>query len=175
MAGRCFRPTTRIRRVSTTSPACCRSRLHCWRIICPRRGPSAAWPSAIPPSIRASKHSSFPKLLVQDDRMSEDLPFGSQGGAADSLSFPARRRVHHQSSLEAAGIRLPRRHGRAAPDRHSPGWRAAQAIHGGRRGQGHDDARELRREHAGRSRIRGLHAHRRRRSRGARSGEGGRT
>ncbi len=91
----------------------------------------------------------------------------------DSLSVPARRRVHHQGRPEAAAVPLSRRDGRAAPDRSAAGRRAAQAVHRGRRGQGHDGARELRRQHAGRSGVGSVHAHGGRRPRGPRAGQGG--
>ncbi len=39
----------------------------------------------LPPTVETYKYS---KLLVQDDQMSEDLPFGSQGGAVIRHNFP---------------------------------------------------------------------------------------
>jgi mono/diheme cytochrome c family protein len=40
---------------------------------------------SLPPSVETYKYS---KLLVQDDQMSEDLPFGSQGGGVIRHTFP---------------------------------------------------------------------------------------
>ena len=104
--------------------------------------------------------------------MSDDLPFGSQGGALIRYHFPLDARVHDQGPAAAPGVRLHHRHGRAAPARRPAGRRAPEAVHGGRRSEGHDDAREFRRQHAGRSGVGRLHAHRRRGPRGARPGEG---
>ncbi|HWF07700.1 MAG TPA: DUF1592 domain-containing protein [Bryobacteraceae bacterium] len=42
--------------------------------------------AATPPALETYKYS---KLLVQDDRMGDDLPFGSQGGASIHHNFPA--------------------------------------------------------------------------------------
>ena len=113
------------------------------------------------------------KALVQDDRVGDDLPFGSRGGALIRYYFPRRRRVLDQSPAATPGVRLHRRHGRAASARFPSRRRAAETILGRRRSEGDDDAGELRREHSGRSRVGGVHAHRRRASRDARAGEGG--
>ena len=86
--------------------------------------------------------------MLQDERMSEDLPFGSRGGIAVTVSVPGRWRVPHQDRAEAAALRLHRRHGRAASARHPARRRAAEALHRRRRRQGHDDAGELRGQHA---------------------------
>jgi cytochrome c5 len=45
----------------------------------------AVGPSALNPAVETYK---VPILLVQDDRMSDDLPFGSRGGAAIRHQFP---------------------------------------------------------------------------------------
>ena len=58
----------------------------------------------------------IPTALVQDDRTSEALPFGSRGGTADSLSLSARRRVQHQGGAEAAVVSVSDGDGRTAPD-----------------------------------------------------------
>ncbi len=42
--------------------------------------------AAVPPAVDTYK---FSKLLVQDDRMGDDLPFGSQGGGSIRHNFPA--------------------------------------------------------------------------------------
>ena len=41
------------------------------------------------------------KYLKQDDRVSDDLPFGSRGGVADSLLLSRRRRVRRQDLLRS--------------------------------------------------------------------------
>ena len=88
------------------------------------------------------------------------------------VSVPARRRLQHQGGAEAAAVSLSDRHGRAAPDRRPSRRRAAEAVHDRRRGQGTDRARELCRQHAGRSAVGSLHAHRGRRPDRARAGDG---
>ena len=92
---------------------------------------------------------------------------------ADPLLLSRRRRVFDQSPVATPGVRLHRRYGRAASARFPSRRRAAETILGRRRGKGDDDAGELRREHSGRSRVGGVHAHRRRASRDAHAGEGG--
>ena len=99
-------------------------------------------------SARWSTSSRVRARLVQDERMSDDLPFGSRGGTAVAYQFPRRRRVHHQGPAQAPALRLHRRHGRAASARRPPRRRAAEAVHGRRRRQGDDHAGELRRQHA---------------------------
>ena len=48
-------------------------------------------------------------LLVQDDRMSEDLPFGSRGGAAVRHHFPLDGEYHVRLALQAAAGESRRR------------------------------------------------------------------
>jgi hypothetical protein len=111
------------------------------------------------------------KALVQDDRLSDDLPFGSQGGALIRYHFPLdaeytikvllRRQEYdyiigmgerHQLDFRLDGVRIKRfTVGGDAKGMTTPG--------------------EFCGEHAGRSRVRRIHAHRRRPSRGARRGE----
>ena len=54
---------------------------------------------------------------LQDDRMSEDLPFGSRGGMAVRHQLPGRRRVHDQDPAAAQLRRLHPRPRRAAAAR----------------------------------------------------------
>ena len=94
------------------------------------------------------------------------------GRDVDPPPLSARRRVQHQGSAAAPALSLHHRNGRAAPARRPPGRRARQAVHGWRRRQGHDDARELCGQYAGRSRVGSVHAHGGRRPRGSRPGQG---
>ena len=92
----------------------------------------------------------FSKLLFQDDQMSDDLPFGSQGGALIRYHFPLdaeytikvllRRQYYdyivgmgepHQIDIRLDGVRLKR-------------------FTVGGEAKGYDQAREFRREYAGR-------------------------
>ena len=125
---------------------------------------------AAPPAVDTY---TVPLALTQDERVSDDLPFGSQGGLAVPPSVPGDRRVHDYRDAAPAALSLHHRHGRAAPDRRPPRRRAAEAVHDWRRRPGHDGARKLCRQHAGRSAVGGLHAHRGRRPAGARPGHGG--
>jgi hypothetical protein len=78
----------------------------------------------MPPAVETYK---FSKLLVQDDRMGDDLPFGSQGGGSIRHNFPAdgeytikvllRRQFYdyimgmgepHQIDIRLDGVRLKR-------------------------------------------------------------------
>ena len=141
MDGRCCRRTKRIRKGSTTSPACCRCRRRCSRTTCPPRetfSRMAVGDLALRPVIESFKIS---KALVQDERLGDDLPFGSRGGALDSPLLSARRRIHDQSPAAAAGIRLHHRHGRAASARFPARWRASQAVFRRRRSEGDDRRR----------------------------------
>ena len=102
------------------------------------------------------------KALVQDERISDDLPFGSRGGALIRYHFPLdgeytikvllRRQLYdyiigmgepHQLDVRLDGVRVKR-------------------FTVGGEGEGHDRAGELRRQHAGRSGVGSVHAHRRR-------------
>ena len=79
---------TRIKKDSTTSPAFCRCPRYCWRTTCRRRekiSRLAVGDLTLHPAVDTYKYS---KLLIQDDQMSDDLPFGSQGGAAIRYIFP---------------------------------------------------------------------------------------
>ncbi len=76
-----------------------------------------------------------------------------------SVSVPARRRIPHQGAAEASALSVSDRHGRAAPDRHSPRRHVDQALHDRRRREREDGAGELCRQHAGRSGLGSLHAH----------------
>ena len=93
----------------------------------------------------------YSKLLFQDDQMSDDLPFGSQGGALIRYHFPLDAEYTIKVQLRRRRVRLHRRHWRAASARHSIGWRPRQALHGGGRSEGLYQPREFRRQHAGRS------------------------
>ncbi len=111
--------------------------------------------------------------MVQDERMSEELPFGSRGGTAVTYQFPVdgeylfkielKRQLYdyivgmgepHQLDVRLDGV-------------------AAEALHGRRRRQGDDDPGELRRQYARRSRVGKIHAHGGSRPRSARAGESG--
>ena len=52
-------------------------------------GRSLALPSPIPRSVRASRTIACRRCYLQDDRVGEDLPFGSRGGLAVRHHFPA--------------------------------------------------------------------------------------
>ena len=113
------------------------------------------------------------KALVQDERMSDDLPFGSQGGALIRYHFPLDAEytikvlLRRQEYDYIIGMGEP--HQLDCPARR----RASEAVLGRRRSEGHDHAGEFRRQHAGRSGVGRVHAHRRRAPRSARAGEGG--
>ena len=65
------------------------------------------------------------KALVQDDQMSDDLPFGSQGGALIHYHFPLDGEYSIKVVAETGRVRLPHRNGRAASAGYSPGWRSS--------------------------------------------------
>ena len=69
--------------------------------------------------------------MVQDERMSDELPFGSRGGTAVTISSPSTASTL-QNRTEAAALRLHRRHGRAPSARRAARRRAAEALHGRR-------------------------------------------
>ena len=110
--------------------------------------------------------------LVQDDRVSEDLPFGTQGGMSIDHSFPIdaeysikillKRQVYlyimgmgeaHELDVRVDGVRVKR-------------------FSVGGEGQGDDRAGELCRQHPGRSSLGRVHAHRGCAPRGAGAGQG---
>ena len=94
--GRCCPPTTPTSTGSTTTPTCCRCRPRCSSAICRRRARSAGWRSAVPADGRASTPTRLSDELMQDERASDELPFGSRGGAAIDALLPGRRRVRRQ-------------------------------------------------------------------------------
>ena len=68
-------------------------------------------------------------LLVQDERMSEDLPFGSRGGTGRSALLPARCRVHDQAPSDSRQhLHHPRPVG-ARADRSADRRRGGPPIH----------------------------------------------
>ena len=71
----------------------------------------------------------LPRMLTQDDRLSEDLPFGSRGGAAVRHYFPRGRRVQDQGQAEVEPLRLHPRPGPAAGSRRAARWCAREALH----------------------------------------------
>ncbi len=77
----------------------------------------------------------IPLHVLQDDRQSEDLPLGSRGGIAIHYDFPVDGEYLIQRPPAEAVSGLPQGHGMAAAARCSAGWQAAEAVHGGRRGQ----------------------------------------
>ena len=85
--GRCSRPTIRAT-ASTTSATCCRSRRACSSAICWRRPRSAVRRSAIRRCAPARRPIKCRPAAPADDRLSEDLPFGSRGGIAVRHNFP---------------------------------------------------------------------------------------
>ena len=105
--------------------------------------------------------------MVQDERMSEELPFGSRGGIAVNYQFPVDGEYLIKTRAQAPALRLHRRHGRTAPGGHPPRWRPAEAFHHRRRRQRDDDAGKFRRQHPRRSRVGQIHADGRSRPRSA--------
>ena len=93
---------------------------------------AVADPSAAP----AVETYTVPMALVQDDRVSDDLPFGSQGGLAFRHQFPATGDYTITVTLRRQLYRYIIGHGRAAPDRRPPRRRAGAAVHDRRRGPG---------------------------------------
>ena len=99
-----------------------------------------------------------PKLFFQDDRVHEDLPFGSRGGIAIRHYFPV-------DGEYTAKIRLLRNYNdyiKGIAEPHQLEVRldgvANQAVHDRRRGEGQADPSEFRREHPGGPGMGGLHA-----------------
>ena len=84
-AARATRPPTA---ASTTSPTPCRSRRRTSSATCRWRGRSrGSRPACLRPR-PAVETFEIPLHVVQDDRQSEDLPFGSRGGMAIRYDFP---------------------------------------------------------------------------------------
>ena len=73
---------------STISAMCSRSRRCCWKAISRPRARSAAARSAIAMPRPVSANYELPRFLIQNERMSEDLPLGSRGGVAVRHNFP---------------------------------------------------------------------------------------
>ena len=72
------------------------------------------------------------KALVQDDRLGDDLPFGSRGGALIRHYFPLDAEYTIKVLLRRQEYRLHHRHGRAARSRLPARWHAAQTVFGRR-------------------------------------------
>ena len=121
---------------------------------------AVADPSA-PPAVETY---TVPLALTQDERVSDDLPFGSQGGIAVRHQFPGRRRVHDQGSRCAGSCTTTSSAwaSRTRIDVRLDG-EASEAVHDRRRSARADRAGDLRRQHAGCPGVGGLYAHRRRR------------
>ena len=99
-----FFPSTIQATVLTTSGMSFRYRRCCWNDTCRQRGRSAASPLEIP-NVRPNLETyDVPYLLTQDDRMSEDLPFGSRGGIAIRHNFPLDGEYVIKIRLQRAGI-----------------------------------------------------------------------
>ena len=79
---------------------------------------------ALRPALETYKVS---PLLVQDDRMTEDLPFGSRGGAGRSALFPAGWRLHDPAASGARQHLHRPRPGGTGTDRCARRRRAASA------------------------------------------------
>ena len=75
-----------------------------------------------------------PKMLLQNDRRSEDLPFGSRGGLAIRHYFPLDGEYGIKIPPPQTNLRLRRWDGHRAAARCAPGWRAHRPFHGGWRG-----------------------------------------
>ena len=135
---RCCRPT-KSATASTTSRATWRSRRRCSSATCRRRAASAGWRSAIRrsgPAIRR-RSTSCRSTSMQNDRMSEDLPFGSRAGVAVRHHFPLDGEYHHPDQAEEERLRVHRQPRRGARSRCAARRRARRALHGRRRaGQG---------------------------------------
>ena len=89
--------------------------------------------TGLPPASPGLETFEIPLHVVQDDRQSEDLPFGSRGGIADPLRLSGRRRVPDQGPSAAAVSGLPHGHGLAAAARRPARRQAAEALHRRRR------------------------------------------
>ena len=88
MGDRCCPPTNRTSRASTTWRACSRSRRDCWRTTSQR--PATVSRLAVGDRSIGIVENAFkiPTALAQDDRISDDLPFGSRGGISVPYHFP---------------------------------------------------------------------------------------
>ena len=114
----------------------------------------------------ASSTYKVPKLLEQDVRISEDMPFGSRGGVAVRHQFP-------RDGEYAFKVRLRRQvydyivgMGHAAAARCAHRRPAHQTIHGRRRGQGHSRTADVEWRDCRRHRVGALYARGRRDPRG---------
>ena len=102
----------------------------------------------------------MPKLLEQDVRVSDDLPFGSRGGIAVRHNFPLdgeyvfKVRLRRQIYDYIVGMGHPQQ-----LDLRIDGT-ADQAFHGRRRGQGHAGAVDVERRDRRRHAVGALHARR---------------
>ena len=109
--------------------------------------------TGLPPTQPALERFEIPLHVLQEDRQSEDLPFGSRGGMAIHYDFPVdgeylvRVRLQRQYQDYLKGMGWPQ------TARYPPGWQAAEAVHGRRRGQGPSCGGQLRRRW--RARVRG--------------------
>ena len=73
--------------------------------------------TGLPPTSPGLETFEIPLHVVQDDRQSEDLPFGSRGGIAIRLQLSSRWRIPHQGSSPPAVSGLHHGHGLAAAAR----------------------------------------------------------
>ena len=74
--------------------------------------------------------------LVQDERVSDDLPFGSQGGRRSATTSRPTASTTIKVTLRRQLYLLHHRHGRAAPDRRPPRRRAVKRFSVGGEGKG---------------------------------------
>ena len=84
--------------------------------------------------VRRSRPTTSRRLLVQDARLSEDLPFGSRGGDRRAPYFPVDGEYSIKIRLQTQPLRLHPRPRPAASARGPGGRRAGQAVHRRRRG-----------------------------------------
>ena len=142
--GRCCPPMMRTSTGSTTSPMSCRSRRRCSTVTCRPRRRSRARRSA--GRCRSGDPDlQRPRLLVQNARLSEDLPVRLARRDRRSPRFPGGWRVLDQDQAADEPLRLHSRPRPAASARGAGRRRPGRAVRGRRRGPRIAGARQLRR------------------------------
>ena len=143
---RCCPATRRPTAASTTSPTSLSiSTAHLERYLSVARQVTRLATGLAADRAERSQTFEIPLHVVQDDRQSDDLPFGSRGGIAVRYQLPGRRRIRHQGPAAPAVSGLPHGHGLAAAARRAARRQAAEALHRRRRREGPAGGGELRR------------------------------